>query len=293
MAEPVDAPGLEDSLGSQWPPPVDDPFTEAGVPEVAAADLDADLLNAGLQHRGCLLVRGLLAPDVAAALLGDLQQSFAASEAHAQGAPLAATAPWYVPFEPDPRYSFGAMERAFSREIGGVLSVESPRALFRVIEALKGANIDRLLTDYFGDVPTLSAKKSTLRRARPTSPTEWHQDGAFLGTGTRTVNSWIALTRCGRDAPGIDVFAKAFDDIVETGTDNALFDWSVSPQQAERIGTSYVVRPEFEPGDALLFNQMTLHRSGIDPSMAHDRYAIESWFFATSTYPYEQVPILF
>jgi ectoine hydroxylase-related dioxygenase (phytanoyl-CoA dioxygenase family) len=138
----------------------------------------------------------------------------------------------------------------------------------------------------------LSAKKSTLRKATPTSPTEWHQDGAFLGTGSRTVNAWVALTPCGIDAPGIDVFPQAFDHIVETGTDAALFDWSVSPEQADRVGSN-LVSPVFAPGDALLFDQMTLHRSAIDSSMTRDRYAIESWFFAPSRFPYAQVPILF
>jgi hypothetical protein len=39
---------------------------------------------------------------------------------------------------------------------------------------------------------------------------------------------------------------------------------------------------------------MTLHRTAVDPAtMTGERYAIESWFFAASTYPYEQVPILF
>jgi hypothetical protein len=27
--------------------------------------------------------------------------------------------------------------------------------------------------------------------------------------------------------------------------------------------------------------------------MTRERYALESWFFAPSTYPYEQVPLLF
>ena len=38
---------------------------------------------------------------------------------------------------------------------------------------------------------------------------------------------------------------------------------------------------------------MTLHRTGVSPGMTRTRYAIESWFFAPSTYPQDQVPILF
>ena len=56
---------------------------------------------------------------------------------------------------------------------------------------------------------------------------------------------------------------------------------------------SRVVLPEFAAGDALMFDQLTLHRTGILPTMTRDRYAIESWFFAPSRYPHDQVPLVF
>jgi hypothetical protein len=55
---------------------------------------------------------------------------------------------------------------------------------------------------------------------------------------------WTALTPCGVDAPSVDVYARRFDDIVPTGTDDAMHTWSVSRAQAERLGTHDVVRPE-------------------------------------------------
>jgi Phytanoyl-CoA dioxygenase (PhyH) len=277
-----------------WPVPVADAFPDiAGLPEVAASELNAELLGAGLQHHGALIVRGLLSPSVAESLLAEIRRAFDAAEAAAAGAPVSETSPWYVPFEPGEGYDFGWVERHFSRRVGAVLAVEAPRALFHVIETLRAAGLGELIGEYVGEWPALSAKKTSLRRARPDSPTEWHQDGAFLGEGIRTVNAWTALTPCGRDAPGIEVYARPFDEIVTTGTDDALFKWSVSPEQAERLGTGDIVSPEFAAGDALLFNQLTLHRTGIAPTMTRERYAIESWFFAPSTYPLEQVPIAF
>ena len=67
----------------------------------------------------------------------------------------------------------------------------------------------------------------------------------------------------------------------------------MSAEEAERAGAEHVVRPVFDAGDALLFNQLTLHRTGVSPEMTRDRYAVEAWFFAPSTYPHEQVPIAF
>ena len=52
-----------------------------------------------------------------------------------------------------------------------------------------------------------------------------------------------------------------------------------------------VAAPRFKAGDALLFDQMFLHRTGVRPGMTRERLAIESWFFAGSTFPMEQMPI--
>lgn len=280
------------TLDGEWPGPRPDIFDQPGVPEVPVEDLTADLLAAALQHRGCLHVRRFFDADTTDRLLDDAQRALEAADQVAHGGSLDDAAPWYAPFEAEESFEFGSVERQYTRNIGGVLSVDAPRPLLHLIEAFREIGFGDVLADYLGEWPMVSAKKSTLRKATPSSPTEWHQDGAFLGTGTRTVNSWVALTPCGVDAPGMDVFPQRFDHIVETGTDSALYAWSVSSEQAERVGSGHV-SPVFDAGDALLFDQMTLHRSGIDPAMTRDRYAIESWFFAPSQFPYEQVPILF
>ncbi len=53
-----------------------------------------------------------------------------------------------------------------------------------------------------------------------------------------------------------------------------------------------MVRPQFGAGDVLLFDDLFLHRTGIEPGMVRPRYAIESWFFARSSYPDGQVPLV-
>jgi hypothetical protein len=55
-----------------------------------------------------------------------------------------------------------------------------------------------------------------------------------------------------------------------------------------------VIRPVFEAGEALLFDELFLHSTAADPSMAGSRYAVESWFFAPSAYPDpdDQVPLV-
>jgi hypothetical protein len=281
------------SQPTAWPPDSADIFPNTtSIPEISLKQLDATSLASALGHHGALLVRGLLSPTTAGLLRDDIRRAFEAAAASHAGAPVSETAPWYVPFEPGEGYDFGTIERQFFR-FGAVLACEAPRPLFHVIEALSDTPVIETIAEYFGEWPALSAKKTSLRRAQPDSQSEWHQDGAFLGDGTRTVNVWTALTPCGVDAPSVDVFARRFGTIVATGTEDAAHTWSVSRAEADRLGTQDVVRPKFDAGDALLFDQFTLHRTAASPTMTRERYAVESWFFAPSTYPYEQIPLLF
>ena len=291
FAELQPGPGLP-----SWPPPA--PAADAfagttGLPEVNADALTAETLASGILHHGCLLVRGLVKPDMCARLRDDIDEAFAALDAHANGAPATETTPWFMPFTPAAGYSIGP-DRKWVTEGGGVWTVDSPRAMFDVIEAFEQMDLAAPLTGYLGERPALSVKKWTLRRVPVTSGTDWHQDGAFLGDDIRTVNVWLTLTHCGDTAPGLDVVARRFHGLAETGTEGAIFDWSVGDPVVERVADGApIVRPVFEPGDALLFDNMFLHRTAVDVSMTEPRYAIESWFFAPSKYPQDQVPLVF
>jgi hypothetical protein len=286
----VDAPPPGD-----WPPQFADPFPQqVGIPEVAASDLSAPILGGALQHHGSLIVRGLATAAQAAVLVEDIDHALAAYDADVAGGPPAEQGRWFTRFAPGEGYAYTELERRWGRQSGGQLLVaDSPRALFDVVETFTSIGFGRLLAEYLGEWPALSFKKSTLRRTPPTSETEWHQDGAFLGAATRTVNAWLACTPCGIDAPSLDVVARRLDGVVETGTAGSAFSWSVAPAVAQRVAGNDIVRPVFAAGDALLLDQLTLHRTGVGPGMSRTRYALESWFFAPSTYPHDQVPIVF
>lgn len=276
-----------------WPRPTPDLFADQpGLPEVPAEALRADLIASALQHRGALLVRGLLREERLASIREAIDGAFAgAAEVRESGRSRLKT-DWFRHFSPDPPYEFGGVERAFANFGSGVLAVDAPRAMFRYVEALEAAGIGEVFADYFGERPAISVKKTTLRRTDPDAPPGWHQDGAFLGVDTRALNIWTALTPCGVDAPGLDVFPTHFDELVPTGGDE-IYDWSVSNETAAAYGLDAVVRPDFAAGDAIIFDHMTLHRTGVDPAMTKTRYAIEMWFFAPSTYPAEQIPVCF
>jgi Phytanoyl-CoA dioxygenase (PhyH) len=275
-----------------WPPDVEDLFpTAVSPPEVSRDDLTLDALRSGIFRHGALLVRGLIGPARVQQLVDDIDQAFAGYEARVAGAPASKTAPWFVPFDPP----IEDAERTWCSEAGGVLAVDSPRGLFDLVETFEEAGIGRLVDGFFGERPTLLAKKWTLRKVAPKTDGDWHQDGSFMGEDIRSINVWIALTKCGagQDAPGMDIVSRRLDRVVDTGTDGARFDWTVGPGMTERVAEGRVVRPVFEPGDALIFDHLFLHRTESHPEANRDRYAIEAWFAPPSTYPKDEVPIVY
>jgi hypothetical protein len=79
---------------------------------------------------------------------------------------------------------------------------------------------------------------------------------------------------------------------VTTETDEAMMTNQVSQRIAEEAaGDTRILRPIFEPGDALLFDELFLHKTASEPTMRKPRYAIENWFFGASGFPADYVPL--
>lgn len=198
----------------------------------------------------------------------------------------------YEEFVPDAPFTL--IERRWVNSAGGIWLADAPRLVSEVFDLYEQVGLRRLISGYLGERPVTSVNKSTLRRARAgVSSVDWHQDGSFLG-GVRAINVWLSLSDCGDQAPGLAMVPRRVNEIAETGTAGAAFDWSVSPDVVERVaGEAGTVRPTFEPGDAVLFDGYCLHATWVEPRMPNSRYAIESWFFSPSSFPTEYVPLAF
>jgi hypothetical protein len=282
--------------GRQSPHPPEPITSSAGGPgplePIAPDQLSLATLRAGLARHGCVFVRGLVAGDDAARLVEGIDRTLEAFDDFIGGADASLTEPWYVPLRPDEGMS-GAMRRKWVRASGSAWTADSPRMLFEVLDLYDRIGVRAVIEEFLGERPALSANKGTLRRVPADTKASWHQDGAFLGIEARTINVWLSLSHCGRDAPGLDVYPRRLDGLAATGTEGSIFDWAVAPDVVARLGHVDVVRPVFEPGDALLFDHLFLHRTAATPEMTRERYAIESWFFAPSTYPPGQILLLY
>lgn len=257
-------------------------------PDTPLEGLTGTRLREQLLRHGCVLVRGLLPAPVIAHLVEAIDRAFAGYDAYVHKRPHHPG--W---FDPILDIDGGMTVRGWVRDAGGVLAADSPLALEILLDTYAHVGIERVITEYFGERPAVSAEKTTLRRAEPAKEAEWHQDGRFLGADIRSLNVWITLTDCGVDAPGLDIVPVYPDRILETGTGKASFDWTIDHGAILReYGAAAIWHPVFRAGDALLFDHMLVHRTACDPSMKRSRHALESWFFAPSAYPATQTPLL-
>lgn len=281
---------------SAWPPPHSNRFADCPtVPEVSADELDVDALRAGIFGRGALIVRGLFDGAHVEKLSHAVDEAFAAYDRSRRGSRVDLSDPWFHPFTSEDGPDVASHPRHWIRNGGGVYAAESPRAMFDLIEALDQVGARGIAEEYFGERAALSVLKTTLRRIDPDLSVEsgWHQDGAFLGESVRSLNVWIALTPCGRDAPGLKMVPRRLDSVVRAGVGGAAFSWSFDSALIDELtdgqGPAWL---EFEAGDAVFFDELNLHSTATRPEMTKQRKAIEAWLFAASHYPLDRVPLL-
>ena len=259
-----------------------------GVPEAAPADLSPAVLRAAILRGGCLLVPELVPRADAERFAHQIDRAFAERERHDAGRRF--DDGLYSEFEPEPRYE-EPIARQWIKSGGGLLAVDSPALSFALLELFRAAGLPSLAESYLGEPALVAADKSTLRRADPAVRGGWHQDGKFMGD-VNALNVWLSLSRCGDVAPGLDIVPRRFEHHVTTQTDEAFLDNMVSQRMAEEAaGDTPILRPIFNPGDVLLFDELFLHKTASDPDMPSPRFAVENWFFGPSAFPKDYIPL--
>lgn len=262
-----------------WPPQASATAPQ-DVQDIPATELALPALIDGVRGQGAIIVRGLLPRPTCQELQGVIDSALAARNSGTTG-------DHYHELRDirgegiQPQFRVNGPFAAAEVPVPDV-----PVAAQIALREFRERGVLDLARGYLGEQPALSLEKWTLRRVPPTTGSSWHQDGAFLGTEVHTLNLWIALSDCGRDASGLNLVGKRFDHIVATGTPGAHFDWDVSPDVTEQErGDAPILDPEFKAGDAVFFDHFLLHRTGVRPGMTKDRYALESWFFTPSSFP--------
>ncbi|MEM7239781.1 MAG: hypothetical protein AAF501_18400 [Pseudomonadota bacterium] len=273
----------------------------AALPEVDVRDLSITTLQSAMHHHGALIVRNIFDPRLARHYRNRIDEVMAAATelntATKDGSPDDRHTNSKAQYMPLGKSSGMSRPKHFTflGKSGAIETFLSPRTSQELLDSFERLGLRSMLQSYFQDEACLSFQKSVLRRAEPlTNPAEWHQDGAFMTEGIQSLNLWISLTDCGAgtESPGMDLVPKRLNSILPTGTNGAIFDWSVSGKTvAEEFPDILPARPFFGAGDAVFFDHFNLHATSSSDAFTQPRYAIETWFFSKSRSAHNQTPV--
>ena len=232
-----------DRSGSAVSPPVAEQFApiESVPPMVSSDELTPAVLRSGILSHGSLLVRGAVGEPRVRELIDGIDHAIEDAENHRARLDAGTLSPWFEPFRASDTYPAEmrhkvAQGRKWVRMADGVWGADSPRMMFNLLETLDEAGLGEVVTGYLGERPAMTVDKCTLRRVGTRPSTDWHQDGSFLGSGIRTVNVWLCLSECGRDAPGLDVVPNA-----------SITSWRRAPKARSSTGPSVPVSSSGSP----------------------------------------------
>ena len=219
------------------------------LPSIDASRLSGTTIAAGVRTRGAIVVRGLLDESTVASLR-----------------PLADPEAVQVNvFELTPRAE---------HMVNALAAIFHSTGLLHVTE------------QYLGDEPVVLAHRTVVRREENTRGIAWHQDAPFFG-GRRwdSLNFWIALSRCGDRCPSLSIVPDRFEEVIDETNTSLRPTEKILATARDRVQRGQVVQPVLDPGDALLFDELTLHRTGMQKWDVPSREVVRAWFFAASRFP--------
>jgi hypothetical protein len=134
------------------------------------------------------------------------------------------------------------------------------------LAVLDQALFRRLLQVLLGDSFALMVKNAYPRRQGGRyreHAIDWHQDASFLGP-LPAINTWIPLTPAGGDYPGLELV----------------------------LGNGQHWTPRLEPGDVLVFNPLTQHRTFLPQNTENLRISSELRWLKPEGFAFTSSPLL-
>ena len=109
----------------------------------------------------------------------------------------------------------------------------------------------------------------------------------------RALNLWLSLSRCGDEAPGLDIVPRRLDEVVVIGTDDAMLDVELTQREGRGGGRRRAGSCGRSSSRATRCSSTSCSctRPRRIPSMPNPRFAVESWFFGGSAFPADYAPV--
>ncbi|MEH6582672.1 MAG: phytanoyl-CoA dioxygenase family protein [Halioglobus sp.] len=247
------------------PPRATDLFADTvGLPEIQADQLNRETLAAGILHHGALLVRQLYSGEVLTRL-----QHLASTREEA--------------------------DRADNLPLGC-----TPHTFFQLLNIYQQCGLLDAVREYLDDEPVIFAQRSKLRQHRAKrdkyAAIPWHQDVNFFGRKSYAVNCWAAVTPCGEDNPGLNIIPVRTEERQGWDGDDGIapldYGRSMTPDELDNFrGKQPIAHPVLQPGDALLFDEMTVHQTALKRWARAEQVVTISWFFRASGFPAWGTPL--
>lgn len=280
------------------------------VPEVEAASLTVDIVKRAIREKGCLIVRNFLNEKEAQQMQSYVDYSF---KLHSKpDKKISRYLLKQVELAKAVKYTKGDIAKhretnetytdttKIARKLGRTLGQSSsqltattPIIIDKILALYDRKGLKNLLNEYFENEPCVSIYKWVLRKAMsPPVPIDFHQDGAFMGSGIDSLNLWVSLSDCGgdSDAPGMDFVPVRLKSDFAKGTGS--MNWTVAESAVHDVyGEQAVVAPRFNRGDGLFFDHFLVHRTQHVADCVSNRYAVETWFFDSVNFPKNQIPV--
>ena len=187
-----------------------------------------------------------------------------------------------------------------------MITCDSPRGLSRLMDLYRKIGILDLLRQRLGDEVFMLAEKCVMRRVEPAAEAQWEAMGPFLSNpdamtiwhqdayiidsahlASSVLDVWISLTPSGADAPGLEIVPTSLERLLPTIDGKPLRPLSDAILASE-LPDFPPALPALDAGDAVLFDQFTVHGTSFRRHMSQRRYSIEGWFFAGKAFPKSQ-----
>lgn len=278
----------------------DRPNHLAGAPdrdvpkEVHVSELTPELVRAALARHGGIVLRGLIPAAEAEHYVARIDKTIDGfMKATKSKADSVVNDGDYAPLRlpaPD-RQKITFHRKCLAVEEVSAMNVDAPILFETLMRHLHASGIVDIAAQVFGEQPVTAVQKTSMRRMPADGEAGWHQDLGAVRDKTKAIALWIPFSACGEDAPGFEFLRCKFDGAVPQ-MNETLMPWTVTDETAAALRRdTEMLTPNFAPGDAVLFDQFTLHRGATYPHMTKPRWSIDTWLFGPSSLPDHLIPI--
>ena len=241
-----------------------------------AAGLDAEECAGALREHGTVLVRGVMPKHLFPPIIDDVEGYFR----------------WLTKGE---RLQEVALYASYGNIFFATAADFGSQSLMNVLYHLMAPPMSEALYTYFqAERISVFLGYSFIRRHWRTdtmSLSPFHQDSVAVPVPAPMLSCWVPLTRCGVTAPGLEVVAQRLDTALpitdKPATNHVRME--IDAALVERHYGENLWHPEFDAGDAMLFDSKCVHRTHVTEAMSAVRYSVELRFVATSLAPPEWV----